>query len=205
MLKFLKRSKKISRTDAWTFGLILAFGAVGTLASLVLSIDEIQVLKNPDAVLNCSLNIVLNCSTVMQTWQASLLGFPNMFIGLMAFPVIMTVGVIGLSGIKLRWFYNATNLGLAICAIFAYWLFFSSVYTIGTLCPWCLTVTFSSTILIGAITYYNLHENNFGLSKSINARVQKFLKKGYLQLIVAAWIVLLISLVFIKFGDSLFA
>lgn len=205
MLKFLKRPKKLSRADTWTFGLILAFGAVGTLASLILSIDEINVLKNPDAVLSCSFNIVLNCSTVMQTWQASLLGFPNMFIGLMAFPVIMTVGIIGLSGVKLRWFYNAANLGLAVCAIFAYWLFFSSVYTIGTLCPWCLTVTFSSTMLFAAITYYNLHENNFGLSKSINARVQKFLQKGYLQLIVAAWIVAMIGLVVIKFGESLFA
>lgn len=205
MLNFLKRSKKISKSDAWVFGLIVAFGALGTLASLVLTIDEIQILKDPSLALNCSLNVVLNCSTVMQTWQASLLGFPNMLIGLMAFPVIMTVGVIGLSGVKLRWFYNAANIGLAVCAIFAFWLFFSSVYAIGTLCPWCLTVTFSSSMLIGAITYYNLRENNFGLSKKTNAKVQNFIKKGYLQLIVAAWILLLVSLVFIKFGDSLFA
>src|SRR5690606_8940678 len=105
MLRFLKKlihPSKISRSEAWVFGLILAFGAVGTLASLVLSIEEFHLLKDPSAILSCSINTVLNCSTVMQTWQASVLGFPNMFIGLMAFPVIMVIGVLGLSGVRLR-------------------------------------------------------------------------------------------------------
>lgn len=208
MHKFLRKlidPSKISRSEVWVFGLILTFGAVGTLASLVLSIEEFHLLKDPSAVLSCSINIVLNCSTVMQTWQASILGFPNMFIGLMAFPVIMLVGALGLGGVKLRWFYNAANAGLALCAIFAYWLFFNSLYVIGTLCPWCLTITFSSTILISAITYYNLRENNFGLRKSVNKKVQTFLNKGYLQLIIASWIVLMIALTYIKFGQLLFA
>jgi hypothetical protein len=107
--------------------------------------------------------------------------------------------------VKLRWLYVAANIGLLLCAIFAYWLFFSSLYVIQVLCPWCLTVTTSSTMLIAAITYYNLRENNFNLSKSFNAKIQNFLKKGYLQLIVASWIVIMVALVFIKFGDALFA
>ena len=205
MFKFLQRKKSLSRSDKWVFGLILAFGLVGLLASLVLSIEEFELLKDPNRVLSCSFNVVLNCSTVMQTWQASLLGFPNMFIGLMAFPVIMTVGVIGLSGVKLRWFYLAANAGLLLCAVFAYWLFFNSLYVIQVLCPWCLTVTFSSTILIATITYYNLRENAFGFSKTLAAKIQHFLAKGYYQLLVASWIVLLVALVFIKFGEALFA
>lgn len=188
----------------WAFSLIAIFGFVGLVASFILSIDEFTVLKNPNAVLSCSVNIVLNCSAVMQTWQASLLGFPNMFIGLMAFPVIITVGVIGLSGFKVRWFYNAVNAGLLVCVLFSYWLFFNSLYVIGTLCPWCLTVTFSATILFAAITYYNLYQNNYGLSKSFDRRVQNFLKKGFVQLIVASWIVLMICLVYIRFGTALF-
>lgn len=203
--RFFKKKSTLSTSDKWVFGLILAFGIVGLLASFVLSVEEFQLLKNPDAVLSCSFNLVLNCSTVMHTWEASIFGFPNMFIGLMAFPVIITVAVLGLSGVKLRWFYVAANIGLLLCAIFAYWLFFSSLYVIQVLCPWCLTVTFSSTILIAVITYYNLRENNFNISKSCNVKIQNFLKKGYLQLIVASWVVIVIALVFIKFGTALFA
>jgi uncharacterized membrane protein len=206
MLDFLQKlGRQTSKSDKWVFGLVFVFGLVGLIASFVLSIEEFTLLKDPNAALSCSFNLVLNCSTVMQTWQASLLGFPNMFIGLMAFPVIMVVGVIGLSGVKLRWFYNAANFGLLVCAIFSYWLFFNSLYLIEALCPWCLTVTFSSTILIAAITYYSLRENNFGLSVKSNKKVQKFLNGGYYQLIFASWIILMIALVFIKFGESLFA
>lgn len=205
MLNFFKSERKISKSDKWIFGLILAFGLVGLLASFVLSIEEFILIKDPQAALSCSLNAVLNCSTVMQTWQASVFGFPNMFIGLMAFPVIAMVGVLGLAGVKLRWFYNLANIGLLVCAIFSQWLFYNSLYVIEVLCPWCLTITFSSTILIAAITYYNLRDNNFGLSKQMNKKVQVFLKKGYLQLVVAVWILVMICLVFIKFGNSLFA
>lgn len=205
MFKLIHRKNKLSRADKWIFSLILAFGLVGLLASFVLTIEEFELLKDPNRVLSCSFNVVLNCSTVMHTWQASVFGFPNMFIGLMTFPVIMTVGAIGLSGVKLRWFYLAANAGLLLCAIFAYWLFFNSLYAIEVLCPWCLTVTFSSTILIAAITYYNLRENTFNFSKILSAKIQRFLAKGYYQLIVASWVVLLTALVFIKFGTALFA
>ena len=73
------------------------------------------------------------------------------------------------------------------------------------LCPWCLVVTFSTTILLATITHYNLRENNFTLSKARNAQVQNFLKKDFDKLVVAVWIVLLVALVFAKFGADLFA
>lgn len=205
MFKFLSRKNHISQSDKWIFGIILAFGIVGLIASFVLSIDEIKVLQNPNAVLTCSFNIVLNCSTVMQTWQAHVFGFPNMLIGLMAFPVVITVGLLGLSGVKLRWFYIGANIGFLLGAIFAYWLFFNSLYAIQVLCPWCLTVTLSTTLLLAAITDYNLRDNNFGLSKTLNKKIQTFLAKGYHKLLVASWLVLMVVLVVFKFGTALFS
>lgn len=204
MFKFF-RKEKLSSSDAWTFGTILFFGLVGLVASFVLSLDEIRVIENPHAVLTCSFNIVLNCSTVMQTWQAHVFGFPNMLIGLMAFPVVITVALLGLSGVKLRWFYLGANIGFLLGALFAYWLFFNSLYAIQVLCPWCLTVTLSTTLLLAAITHYNLRENNFNFTKKHNKSIQAFLDKGYHKLIVASWLVLLTMLVIIKFGTALFA
>jgi uncharacterized membrane protein len=184
---------------------MLAFGIVGLVASFVLAIDEFHLLKDPHAILSCSLNVVLNCSTVMQTWQASVFGFPNMLIGLMAFPLVIVVASLGLARVALpRWFLLTANTGYALGAIFAYWLFFNSLYAIQVLCPWCLVVTFSTTMLLATITSYNLRENTFNLPKVANKRVQLLLGKDVHKLVTISWLVLLIALVFLKFGDSLF-
>jgi ABC-type uncharacterized transport system ATPase component len=53
--------------------------------------------------------------------------------------------------------------------------------------------------------HYNLKENTFGLKKKLNDRVQRFLKGGFHQMIVLAWIALMIVLVFLQFGAALFA
>jgi uncharacterized membrane protein len=187
------------------FATMLAFGVIGLIASFVLAVEEFHLLKDPTTTLSCSFNLVLNCSTVMQTWQASVFGFPNMFIGLMAFPVVILVATLGLAKVRLpRWFHIYANVGYLLGAIFAYWLFFNSLYDIQVLCPWCLIVTFSTTLLLATITSYNLRENNFHFTKATHKKVQAFLDKDFHKVVVASWLVLMAGLVFLKFGDALF-
>lgn len=201
-----KRKKAEELSNKWLFGTMLVFGVIGLIASLVLAIEEFHLLKNPDAVLSCSINTALNCSVVMKTWQASLFGFPNMFIGLMAYPVVITVAVAGLSGLSFkRWFMITANVCYGLGAFFAYWLFFSSVYVIEVLCPWCLIVTFATTILFATVTHYNLRENSFNFGKTMQKKIRGLLEHDILKMITAGWIVVMIALVFLKFGDSLFA
>ena len=184
---------------------MLIFGVFGLISAFVLTVEKFRLLEEPDAVLSCSFNIVLNCSTVMQTWQASVFGFPNSLIGLMAFTIVIVIAVLGLGKVAFpRWFMIASQIGIFLGALFAYWLFFSSVYVIQVLCPWCLVVTFSMTMLLAAITYYNLRENTIQLSKTASRKVMSFLDKGYGTLVTASWLVILTALVFLKFGDSLF-
>lgn len=197
--------KSLDLSNRWVFGTMLAFGIAGLIASFTLAVDEIVVLKNPNAVLNCSFNIVLNCSVVMKTWQAHAFGFPNMFIGLMGFPMVIMIALLGLSKVKLpRWFLIGAEIGYVFWTLFAYWLFFNSVYVIQVLCPWCLVVTFSMTILSATITHYNLQHNTFGFKQAAQKRIEQFLAKDFDKLAVAVWILLLISLVFLKFGSALF-
>ncbi|MBH1979912.1 vitamin K epoxide reductase family protein [Candidatus Saccharibacteria bacterium] len=187
------------------FAVMLAFGIIGLSASFVLSVEEIHLLKNPDATLSCSINLVLNCATVMQTWQATAFGFPNMFIGLMGFPIVIMIALLGLSRVAFpRWFAIGMELGIVFWTCFAYWLFFNSVYDIQVLCPWCLVVTFTMTMLLAASTFYTIRKNSFGLNSSIHGKLTRFIDKGYYQLLVASWIVLMIALVILKFGDGLF-
>lgn len=191
-----------------SYWIILVAALAALIAAFVLSLEKIHLMEQPDAVLSCSFNLVLNCSTVMQTWQSELFfGIPNMYIGLMAFPVLITVAVAALwGGAKYnRGFLIAMNIGVLLGTIFAYWLFFQSVYAIQVLCPWCLVVTTACTFMLAATTHIGLRENIWNLNKKANEKVQAFLKSGFHQLIVAAWIVLMVVLVFLKFGTDLFA
>lgn len=198
--------KGLSGSDKWIFGTMLVSAILAFLASFTLSVEKLELLKNPDAVLSCSVNMVLNCASVMKTPQAELFGFPNSYLGIIGFAIVITVAMGALMGAKYTRPYLVTaqvfyGLGL----LFAYWLFFQSVYVIQVLCPWCLVVTVTTTLIFGALLRYNLRENNFGLSGKANKQVQEWLKKDYDKLIVAGWLVLMIALVVMKFGNALFA
>ena len=207
MFDIFKKSKNEKKTEKAVLIVILAAALAALTAALVLSVEKIHLLENPDAVLSCSFNVVLNCSTVMQTPQSHVFfGIPNMFFGLMAFPVIVTVAIAGLWGVKFpRKFMVLANVGVLLGTIFAYWLFFSSLYVIQVLCPWCLIVTTACTLMLAGFVHLNLKQNNFSLNKKVNEKVQKFLAAGFHQLIVASWLVLMTVLVFVKFGAELFA
>jgi fatty acid desaturase len=97
------------------------------------------------------------------------------------------------------------EIGVVFWTLFAYWLFFNSVYVIGVLCPWCLVVTFSMTILSAAITRYNLLHGTFDIPKRMNKKLTQFLAKDYDKVIVAGWLVLLVGLVILRFGEALVA
>jgi uncharacterized membrane protein len=198
--------KSNSTSEKGVYITMLVAGIFAFLAAFVLSIEKVHMLQNPDAVLSCTVNLVLNCASVMKTPQASVFGFPNSFIGVAGFAIVIAVAMGGLLKVKYSRAYLVTaqvfyGLGL----LFSYWLFFQSVYVIQVLCPWCLVVTFMTTILFETLLRINLRRNNFSLSKTTNAKVQKFLDKDFDKLIVAAWIVLLVALVLGKFGDALFA
>lgn len=205
MFNFFGKKEREEKSRQTLFGTMLVFGIVGLIASFVLAVEEFHLLKNPDATLSCSFNLVLNCAVVMKTWQATVFGFPNMFIGLIGFPIVMTIAILGLSSIKFpRWFLVGAEIGITLWTLFAYWLFFNSVYAIQVLCPWCLIVTFSMTILLAVITRYNVTSKTFKFSKKTSKKIHQFFERQYDILAVAVWIVFLVSLVILKFGDTLF-
>lgn len=202
---WLMGRKQDQKTDRVLFSIMLAAGSLALWAAFTLTVNKFAVLQNPDVVLACSINLVLDCSTVMSTWQASVFGFPNMVIGLMAFAVVVTVALAGLSGVKFpRWWLITANIGFFLGAIFSYWLFFQSVYAIAVLCPWCLFVTLATTLIFSSMLHYNLKHNTFALKKKMNDRVQRFLAAGYHQMIVLAWLAIMAALVIIQFGNGLF-
>ena len=124
----------------------------------------------------------------------------------MGFAIVTSVAVGGLLGVKYTKSYLIlAQIGFGLGLLFAYWLFFQSVYVIQILCPWCLVVTLATTVIFETLLRFNLRENTFGLKKALNKKVQTFLDKDIDKLVVAGWLVLLTVLVFLKFGNDLFA
>jgi uncharacterized membrane protein len=123
-------------------GLVLLLGGlVGLAAAFDLTYERIASLIDPEHAISCDFNPVLSCGTVMNTWQASVFGFPNPMVGLVAFPLVVFMGALLLSKVSLpRWIVLAFNLGTLAGLVFVSWLIYQSVYDIGVLCPWCMAV-----------------------------------------------------------------
>lgn len=192
--------RDLVRKEHWIFGVVAVFATIGLLCSLILSIDKLQLAEHPSQQLPCSLNAFLNCATVMNTPEASLLGFPNSFIGMMAYSVLLTVAVASLFRARFpKSFMALLQLGVTVEIMFAYWLFFDSVFTIQVLCPFCLAVTFSSTMIFAAITRYNILEKNLYFAPKTQAALEKWVSKDYDKLAVAGWVVVMVALVLVRF------
>lgn len=184
---------------------MLISSVIGLIAAFVLSVEAISLAEDPFADLGCNINAVLSCGTVGSSWQASLLGFPNAFLGLIAEPVVITLSVAALGGVRFpRWFMLSAQAVYFIGLAFAYWLFYQSFFNIGALCPWCLTITVTTTLVFASLTRINLLENNFRLSASAYRTVSGWLRAGADVvgcLIIFAVLALMIVL---KYGNALF-
>jgi uncharacterized membrane protein len=184
---------------------MLISSIIGLIASLVLSIEALALAENPFADLNCDINAVLSCGTVGSSWQASLLGFPNAYLGLIAEPVVITIAVAALGGVRFpRWFMLSAQVVYFIGFAFAYWLFYQSYFVIGALCPWCLTITVTTTLVFVSMTRVNLLENNFRLSADAYRTVASWLRAGADTLGAILIFAVLIAMILVKYGTALF-
>jgi uncharacterized membrane protein len=142
---------------------LLVGGLVGAVVALVLLVEKLDLLANPDYIPSCSIDPVLSCGTIMKTAQASVLGFPNPVIGLLTFPVVAACGAIVLSGAELpRWVWWALEIGSFAGVLFIHWLIVQSLVVIHALCPYCMVAWVAVIALFWFTTMHNLREGNLG-------------------------------------------
>ncbi|MDP9983044.1 putative membrane protein [Pseudarthrobacter oxydans] len=142
------------RPFAW---LLLITGVVGWLASGALVLEKLEVLKDPSHVTVCDVNPWISCGQVMQTWQGSVFGFPNMFIGIVAFAVIITTAMGMLAGATFaRWYWLGLQAGVTLGFAFVVWLWSQALYSIHILCPFCMVVWAAMIPLFVWVTVRNV-------------------------------------------------
>ncbi|WP_370617453.1 vitamin K epoxide reductase family protein [Mumia sp. Pv 4-285] len=178
---------------AW---LMAVGGAIGVLASGILTYDKIKLLENSDAQLACSFNLWVDCGGVVSSSQSSVLGFPNTFIGLVGFAIVTTLGVLLLSGTRLpEWFWVGLQIGVTLAIALIFFLQYTSIFTLMKLCPYCMVVWTVTIPLFVSVTARNLR------SWAPTSGFTRFVSNWTL-LIILLWYVTVVSVIWFQFGPE---
>lgn len=175
-------------------------GACGLFASVALLRDTIEVAKNPDFAPSCSINPILSCSSVMASEQAELFGIPNPVFGVIAFTALVAFACMITAGATFaRWLWVCA-LGIALGGVgFAHYLFFQSMFTIGSICPWCSLVWVISIAILWLIISYVLdHEI---LKKTELLRRIRYVWHDCRVVVLIGWYLALLIIIFVRFSD----
>ena len=179
---------------------MIVSGFIGLVTSFVLSIEAWQLAADSSTRFGCDVSAVLSCSTVAQTWQARILGFPNAFLGIFFEAVVLAISVAIASGVRFpRWYMACTNLLYTVALFFAFWLFGQSYFVIQVLCPWCLLITLTTTLVFGGITRINIRDGVIPALESVRRIVGQGLDWALWGLIVFG----VLAMVVAKYGLKL--
>jgi uncharacterized membrane protein len=187
-----------------TYWAMLVSSTLSLIASLVLSYDAIKLAEKPAGKLACDINAVVSCGKVAKSWQSSLLGFPNSFIGLMLEPVIITVAIAGLCLVAFpKKFMRVAHVGYGLGLLFALWLLSQSLFVIHALCPWCLLVTISTVTVFSTITRIVIMENYWSLSAERHQKLVDLLESGWGRVLYTVTYAILILAIYFKYGQEI--
>ncbi|MDI3330590.1 MAG: vitamin K epoxide reductase family protein [Micrococcus sp.] len=121
--------------------MLLVTGLGGMYGAVVLVAERVMLWNDPSHITSCDINPWASCGEVMKTWQSQLFGFPNQFIGLVAFSIIITIAMALFAGARFRrWFWIGMNVGVFLGFAFCVWLWSQAVYEINILCLYCMVV-----------------------------------------------------------------
>jgi len=188
-----------------TYIAMLISSTLSLIASLVLSIDAWKLAGNPKSKFACDINAVVSCGKVAKSWQSTLLGFPNSFIGLMTEPVVITVAIAGLALVAFpKGFLRVAHVVYGLGLIFALWLLSQSFFVIKAFCPWCLLVTVSTITVFSTMSRIVIMENVWNLSESTHEKAVNFLEKGWGRVIYSAIYSFLAIAIILKYGNQIF-
>ncbi|HSW74588.1 MAG TPA: vitamin K epoxide reductase family protein [Candidatus Saccharimonadales bacterium] len=121
------------------YGLITAGGVAGLTASFLETLEYQEILKNSHAQLVCNLNSVFSCGNVLNSWQSKIFGFPNSMLCMVFFTLMLSSGVVGLTGGILAPKFRLWLHGIATFFLgFALWFMWESTFRVRALCILCV-------------------------------------------------------------------
>jgi len=88
--------------------------------------------------------------------------------------------------------------------LFAWWLFYMSFFEIGALCPWCLLITLTTTLVWAGLTRINIREGHITLPGRAGAAGRRFVQAGNDWFVTIALLVVMAGMIMVKYGYTLF-
>jgi uncharacterized membrane protein len=161
-----------------TFLLVIC-GALGLLASWVITIDKFKLLQakidGTTYTPGCSLNPIINCGNIMESQQSHVFGFPNPMIGLVAYPIVVGIGMALFAGARFRaWFWLGLQAGTVFGVGFVTWLQYQSLYSIGSLCLWCCLAWVVTIALFWYTAVHNVKHKIIPVPAAVRNAVLEF-------------------------------
>lgn len=183
------------------YGIITLIASIVALfASFMLLVEKIHKLQEPNAVLSCDISPFVSCGKLMENWQSELFGFPNQILGIIAFSIAVFYAVLVLAKVDLpKWIELSFNVGAFFGAVFITWLFTQSVFTIHSLCVWCIVVWACHIVIFVQTTIRNM---NRGLWGDKDRNIPFFQPSSVPILIIVLWYLVIFSCVVISFFDE---
>lgn len=183
------------------FGWFLVIaGGIAWIASFTLVLERLALYRDPNATVSCDVNAWISCGDVMKTPEAAILGFPNPFIGVVAFAIVVTVGMVLLAGAQLaNWFWIGMQVGITAGMALVSWFWFTALFTLSILCPYCMVVWAMMIPIFVWTTVRNIHHGII----TAPAPVRKFLGDWAWIIVGLAYIAVLAS-IFFKFMHLIF-
>jgi uncharacterized membrane protein len=191
-MKIFGKTITLQKALPW---LLVICGTIALASALIIMYDKVELLKNPAFRPNCDLNPVISCGSVMESKQANAFGFPNPFIGMVGFSVVIATGMAIFAGAtKLkRWYWLGLEAGTIFGVGFIHWLFFQSVYRIHALCPYCMVVWIMTITLFWYVTLYNIQAGNIKL-KGWLQKAGFWARRHHLDILVL-WLMVIAALI----------
>ena len=181
----MNKLKKLTLKQTYPFIMVIT-GSIGFIASFMLTIDLLEILKNPNFQPVCNINPIFSCSSVMESSASSTFGFANPLIGIAGYAAIITIGMALIAGATFkRWFWIGLQTGTTLAMPFLIWLFYYSLYDSKALCLFCMTVWAVTLPLFWYTTLYNFREKNINISPKLN----KFLQKHHGDILLVLYLI----------------
>lgn len=149
--------------------LIIA-GVIGWIAAFALTVEKFHLLENPGASASCDLSFLVQCGKNLDSAQGAVFGFPNPLLGLTGWVAPIVVGAAILAGARFaRWFWWLFWAGTAFAIGFVVWLIAQSIFSLSTLCPWCMVTWIVTIPTFYAVTLHLLRSGLVPLPEKVRA------------------------------------
>ena len=176
--------------------ILIITAVIGFVASFILMIEHLNLLKDPSHHLSCSINPILSCGPVMNSPTATQFGFPNPLMGLASFGAQALLGLVMLAGARMKsWFWKLWGVQVLGSVFFTLFLMQQSIFIIKAICIYCMTVWIVLSISTWYTFQYMLAEGHIGNKAS---KTTKFVRK-YHGDILFAWFLLVTCLILWEF------